>query len=99
MSDGILIYYDKKRKLWDNLDDTFAIISCATEEDFNLIKSAVEHYRKHARWMKTCVPDVYQCSHCKKATKMDELCDSEVLRAFCPNCGVKMDLESFVKEK
>ena len=44
----------------------------------------------HGRWMKTCLPDIYQCTNCKRATKMDELCDSEILRAYCPNCGAKM---------
>lgn len=48
---------------------------------------------RHAKWVKTCVPDIYQCSYCKMPTKMDELCDSETLRAFCPNCGCKMDRE------
>lgn len=50
-----------------------------------------EDCRAQGRWRKTCVPDIYQCEHCKKATKMDELCDSEILRAYCPNCGAKMD--------
>lgn len=99
MSDEILLYYNEKKKMWDNLEEPFATIVCPTEEDYQLIKSAVEHYRKHARWIKTSVPDVYQCSHCKKATKMDELCDSEILRAFCPNCGVKMDSENFLNKK
>lgn len=45
----------------------------------------------HGRWMKTCLPDIYHCTNCKIATKMDELCDSEILRAYCPNCGAKMD--------
>lgn len=44
----------------------------------------------HGRWIKTCLPDIYQCTNCKRATKMDELCDSEILRAYCPNCGAKM---------
>ena len=48
---------------------------------------------RHGRWIKSCVPDIYQCSHCKMPTKMDELCDSETLRAFCPNCGAIMDKE------
>lgn len=47
----------------------------------------------HTHWNKTCVPDVYQCNHCKKAVKMDFLCDSEVLREYCPKCGAKMDEE------
>lgn len=49
-------------------------------------------YRKQieGEWKKTCVPDVFQCTNCKRPTKMDELCDSEVLREFCPNCGAKM---------
>jgi hypothetical protein len=49
-------------------------------------------YRKVERgeWKKTCVPDVYQCTNCKRPTKMDMFCDSEVLRAFCPNCGADM---------
>lgn len=51
----------------------------------------------HAHWNKTCVPDIYQCSACKKAVKMDELCDSEVLREFCPKCGAKMDEEDTEK--
>ena len=42
------------------------------------------------KWKKTCVPDVFQCTNCKRPTKMDELCNSEVLRAYCPNCGAKM---------
>jgi hypothetical protein len=49
-------------------------------------------YRKHVEgeWKKTCVQDVFQCTNCKRPTKMDELCDSEILRAYCPNCGAKM---------
>lgn len=45
----------------------------------------------HGHWNKTCVPDVYQCNHCKKAVKMDFLCDSAVLREYCPCCGARMD--------
>ena len=45
----------------------------------------------HGRWLKTCLPDIYHCTNCKRATKMDELCDSEILRAYCPICGAKMD--------
>ena len=48
---------------------------------------------KHGRWVVTHLPDVFQCDYCKKATKMDELCDSEILRAYCPNCGARMDGE------
>ena len=48
---------------------------------------------RHGRWIKSSFPDIYQCSHCKMPTKMDELCDSETLRAFCPNCGAIMDKE------
>jgi len=48
---------------------------------------------RHGRWIKTCVPDVYMCSCCKRPTKMDELCKSLTLRDYCPNCGAKMDLE------
>ena len=46
---------------------------------------------KHGEWVVTHLPDVFQCDYCKKATKMDELCDSEILRAYCPNCGARMD--------
>lgn len=46
--------------------------------------------RERGEWKKTCVPDVYQCTKCKRPTKMDIFCDSEVLRAFCPNCGADM---------
>ena len=45
---------------------------------------------KKGEWVKTCVPDIFQCTNCKRPTKMDMLCDSEVLRAYCPNCGAKM---------
>ncbi|WP_458397427.1 hypothetical protein [Anaerotignum sp.] len=45
----------------------------------------------HGKWVVTHIPDVFQCDYCKKATKMDELCDSEILRAYCPNCGARMD--------
>lgn len=48
---------------------------------------------KHGKWVVTHIPDVFQCDYCKKATKMDELCDSEILRAYCPNCGARMDGE------
>lgn len=48
---------------------------------------------KHGKWVVTHLPDVFQCDYCKKATKMDELCDSEILRAYCPNCGARMDGE------
>lgn len=44
----------------------------------------------HGEWRKTCTPDVFQCSHCKKAVKMDMLCSSEFLREFCPKCGADM---------
>ena len=44
----------------------------------------------HGRWVKTCDPDIYQCTNCERPTKMDELCDSEILRAYCPNCGADM---------
>ena len=49
-------------------------------------------YRKHVEgeWKETCVKDVFQCTNCKRPTKMDELCDSEILRAYCPNCGARM---------
>lgn len=49
-------------------------------------------YRKQieGEWAKTCVKDIYQCTACKRPTKMDELCDSEALREYCPNCGAKM---------
>lgn len=46
---------------------------------------------EHGKWKQTCVPDVFQCSNCKRPTKMDGFCDSEILRAYCPNCGAKMD--------
>lgn len=49
--------------------------------------------REHGKWIKTCVPNVYQCTNCKRPTQMDMLCDSEVLRAFCPNCGADMRKE------
>lgn len=58
---------------------------CKAEE---LIEYAPVRY---GRWIKSSVPDIYQCSYCKMPTKMDELCDSETLRAFCPNCGAIMD--------
>lgn len=45
---------------------------------------------KHGHWNKTCVPDIYQCDVCKKPVKMDEFCDNEVLREFCPKCGADM---------
>lgn len=45
---------------------------------------------KHGHWNKTCVPDVYQCDVCKKPVKMDEFCDNEILREFCPKCGADM---------
>ena len=41
-------------------------------------------------WVETSAPDFFQCSNCKKSTKMDYTCDSEILRAFCPNCGADM---------
>ena len=46
--------------------------------------------QSEGEWKKTCVPDVFQCSACKRSTKMDWTCDSAVLRAFCPECGAKM---------
>lgn len=51
---------------------------------------ALRNERPKGRWVETCMADVYQCSNCKKATKMDEFCDSDILRNFCPNCGADM---------
>ena len=52
---------------------------------------------RHGHWNKTCVPDIYQCDVCKRPVKMDELCDSEVMREYCPKCGAKMDGEELNK--
>ena len=54
------------------------------------IEALRQDKRPKGRWIETCMADVYQCSNCKKATKMDEFCDSDILRNFCPNCGADM---------
>lgn len=49
----------------------------------------------HAHWNKTCVLDIYQCSACKSAEKMDmsRYNYRVYLKRYCPNCGARMDEE------
>lgn len=76
---------------WDTPDEIseHCSISCSDCKAKYLYSKG---YRKVERgeWKKTCVPDVFQCTNCKRPTKMDMLCDSEILRPFCPNCGADM---------
>lgn len=58
--------------------------------DIDAEESLDNNNAHYGEWLPTGLPDVFQCSRCKKGTKMDELCDSEILRAYCPNCGKKM---------
>ena len=85
-NDGIEITLD---------DKSSSVLNSVLEQAFIPYLAKVlceEGYSKEKKgaWVKTCVPDIFQCTNCKHPTKMDMLCDSEVLRAYCPNCGAKM---------
>lgn len=72
-------------------------VACGTSQRIRNREVAIEAwntrlYHNKGKWKKTCVPDVFQCTNCKRPTKMDELCDSKTLRAYCPNCGAGMDV-------
>lgn len=82
-------------EIWrEQLVDTYGIndeyAKCLGSVIDYIDDALTEEERKKGKWNKTCVPDVYQCDVCKKPVKMDEFCDSEVLRKFCPNCGADM---------
>lgn len=47
------------------------------------------------QWIATQSADVYRCSNCKKAVKMDMFCSSSVLREFCPKCGAEMSFSDY----
>ena len=92
MSEELVIRYNEKTGCWEK-HEPFATIDVMTEEEFNLIKAAVEHYQKRGHWIE--VDDGVQigdgkhleCSECGVWKKDRQKSN------FCPNCGLKMDKE------
>lgn len=76
----------------------------AAAEEVEKIPAADVEVVKHGRWVdryggKYANP-LYECSECKEAalkkdelTVLDNWITAQVLSAYCPHCGTKMDLE------
>ena len=64
-------------------------------------EAALERVHR-GRWIGTSLPDIYQCSHCKKPTKImlqNNMIPTD-LYPRCPWCGAKMDIsESSIEEQ
>lgn len=101
MEEGIVIRYNEKTGLWEK-HEPFITIDVMTEEDYDTIKAAVEHYQKRGEWIdrykgKYANP-LYICSLCEnEALRKPEIYDLghsrmiQDLSSFCPHCGVKME--------
>ena len=89
MSEALKIRYNEKTGLWEK-HEPFMTIDVMTEEDYNTLNAAVEHYRKRGKWINGRYNDwqgnVYeeQCSYCGRYSK-------DYGRPYCSNCGAGMD--------
>ncbi len=89
MEEGLTIRYNEKTGLWEK-HEPFITIDVMTEEEFNLIKAAVEHYQNRGRWEFDGMGWV--CSECEEyPDKHADPVKPEFI--FCPNCGVRMERE------
>ena len=50
MEDALLCVYNKKIGMFEEYQEPFAVVEYPTEKEFEFMKAAVEHYKKH-RWV------------------------------------------------
>lgn len=92
MEKDLICVYNEETGLWEESPEPFAIVEYTTEEDFEFMKAAVEHYEKHGKWelLDECSNDGVYCSVCHKKVYRKEYANQEIKSKYCPNCGAKM---------
>ena len=76
--------------LWEKYEP-YMTIDCPTEEDYNFIVRALEHYKQsEGEWIQQMRPfdDFIVCSSCGEWFNIIDNCTEKF--KFCPNCGAKM---------
>ena len=95
MGKDLICVYNEETGLWEESPEPFAIVEYTTEEDFEFMKAAVEHYGKHGKWIEWNGMDIpenhgrHKCSICGEFAIKPKY-DEEILTYYCPNCGAKM---------
>lgn len=104
MDKGLTIRYNEETGLWEK-HEPFITIDVMTEEEFNLVKAAVEHYQKRGCWKDVQEEELYcpdikatiirttqTCSYCK--TRIGFIGPKQYLfDDYCPGCGATMEKE------
>lgn len=98
MSNGINIYFDEEKQVWDIKPEPFAVIEVMTEEDFNFVKEATEHHKKRGDWVLEREPDGNPfCYHCSNCDWDFSYIGIKTAYDFCPRCGVKMNTDKILE--
>lgn len=91
------IIYNEETGKWEEKPEPFAVIECQTEEDWDFLQAAVDHYKKRGKWeyiASNSTGNIYCCSNCGKWYNPNEQ-DVRGLRIeeqpeYCYHCGAKM---------
>lgn len=83
--------YNEESQSWEPYEP-YATIDCQTEEAFQFVQDALEHYKKRGRWEQTA-ESIWRCSACGEEWYFEAGNPIESGANYCPQCGAKMDGE------
>ena len=101
MPDELLFMFNEDGELTE-YKPPFIQIDVETEEDFEHLKSALEHYQRRANWHKlqeTKLTKTVECTHCNAEFRFKKNGDVIIdLLPYCPACGTKIVLKNVSEE-
>lgn len=80
---GEIILRQNEDGTWSEKKEPFAVVECETEEDYELLKKAVAHFKNHGKY----IIDERGVAHCNKCKHID---DDYGVHCFCPFCGARI---------